>query len=209
MQYTPLLEPRTQIGVIQLKDNATSSYRYSTELHSFFKNPSIKGIVIKIDCPDGSPGTCQTIFHEIRQLKKEYPKPIVSLVENYCLAGGYLIASATDHIIAPECAIIGNINADFIKTEQYEAITSYNSKPEEEKTTLLALHNDAYQQIIRQIAAARKLSLTSITNWADGKIFTGHQAIHYGLVNEIGSMYTVIKYMKEKALIENEIEWVE
>jgi protease-4 len=80
---------------------------------------------------------------------------------------------------------------------------------EEEQTLLKNLHQDAYQQLTKLIAASRKLSLTTIANWAEGKIFTGHQALNLGLINEIGSMCTVRKIIKEKALIENEIEWVE
>ena len=119
-------------------------------------------------------------------------------MENSCTGGGYLIASACDYIIAPESALIGNIGPDFIKV-----------KHEENHTLLDAIHEDAYQQLTKQIAIARKLSLTTIANWADGKIFTGHQAVSLGLINEIGSMCTVIKIIKEKALIEGEIEWIE
>jgi protease IV len=198
-QYTPLLELRTHIGIVNIQETLSSSYRHTAELHAFFKNPQIKGIVIKIDCLGGAAGTSQTIFHEIRHLKKEFPKPVVALVENNCVAGGYLIASACDYIIAPESAIIGNIGPNFIKTE--------HSK--EDPALLTALHEDAYQQLTKQIAVARKLSLTTTANWADGKIFTGHQAISLGLINEIGSMCTVIKIIKEKALIEGEIEWIE
>ena len=198
-QYTPLLELEHTLALSIYNETLSCSYRHTAELHTFFKNPYIKGIVIKMDCSGGAAGTSQTIFHEIRHLKKEFPKPIVALVENNCVAGGYLIASACDYIIAPESAIIGNIGTDFIKTEHIK----------EDQASLKALHEDAYQQLTKQIAAARKLSLTTTANWAEGKIFTGHQAVSLGLINEIGSMCTVIKIIKEKALIEGEIEWIE
>lgn len=197
-QYTPLLELRTHIGIIHIQESLTNSYRSIAELHTFFKNPHIKGIIIKMDCLGGAAGTGQTIFHEIRHLKKEFPKPIIALIENNCLASGYLIASACDYIIAPESALIGNIGPDFITIDHIQ------NQPE-----LISLHEDAYQQLIKHIAIARKLSLTTADNWAHGKIFTGHQALNFGLINEIGSLCTAIKIIKEKALIEGEIEWIE
>lgn len=194
--YLPLLEPRTYIGVIHIQEAIENSYHVTATLHSFFKDSSIKAIVIKMDCSDGAVGTSQTIFHEIRQLKKEYPKPIITLVENKCTGGAYLVASACDYIIAPESAVIGNIGLS----------ESSDTPTIEEKTKNITA--DIYQQITKQVALARKLSLTTVSNWAEGKIFTGHQALNLGLINEIGSLCNVIKIIKEKALIEGEIEYL-
>lgn len=201
-QYISLLEPQTHIGVLHINKPLHSAHYLTGQLHSFFRDPIIKGIVIKIDCTDSAPGTSQTIFHDIRQLKKEYPKPIIALVENVCLSGTYLIASACDYIIAPESAIIGNIGQTF-------SAWSIKKAHEETNNSFDALENESYQQLTKQIALSRKLSLTTVHNWADGKVFTGTQAIALGLINEIGSLCTVIKTIKEKALIEGEIEWIE
>ena len=64
-----------------------------------------------MECPGGASGTSQTIFDELKALKKENPKPVVVLVENICASGGYNIACAADYIIAPGSAIIGSIGA--------------------------------------------------------------------------------------------------
>ena len=201
-QYSSLLEPQAQIGIISITQPLYSSYDLNEHLHSFFKDPNIQGIIIKINCADIAAGTSQTIFHDIRQLKKEYPKPIIALIENLCLTGAYLIASSCDYIIAPESAIIGNIGPSFcnwsIKNVCPETSLSHET-----------IEHESYQQLTKQIALSRKLSLTTIHNWADGKIFTGTQAVTLGLINEIGSLCTVIKTIKEKALIEGEIEWIE
>jgi protease IV len=199
--YAPFLEPRTQIGILTIKNPLNNSYYATTQLNSFFKNPYIKGIVIKIDCMESSAGTSQAIFHEIQSLKKEYPKPIISVVENVCISGSYLIASACDYIIAPESALIGGIGS--------YCNTSSLQKMIEEKEYTNILHDDTYQQSIKQVATARKLSLATSTQWADGKIFTGHQAKSLGLVSATGSLYTAMTFLKEKALIEGEIELIE
>lgn len=201
-QYSTILEPQTHIGVLQITKPLHSAHCFTEQLHSFFKDPAIKGILVKIDCISCAPGTSQTIFHDIRQLKKEYPKPIIALIENMCLSGTYLIASACDYIIAPESALIGNIGQTF-------NAWSVKKATEEVSNSFETIENESYQQMTKQIALSRKLSLTTVHNWADGKIFTGTQAIALGLINEIGSLCTVMKIIKEKALIEGEIRWIE
>lgn len=199
-QYINLLEPQTPIGVISITQPLHNNDHATKELHTFFKDPSIKGVIIKINCAEITSGSSQSLFHDIRCLKKQYPKPIIALVENMCLSGAYLIASACDSIVAPESALIGNIGQTF------SALTIQQAIPENNAPNL---EHEAYQQLIKQIALSRKLSLTTVANWADGKTFTGTQAIALGLINEIGSLCTVIKIIKEKALIEGEIKWVE
>ncbi len=201
-QYTLLLEPRTQIGVININQQLHCSHPIIDQLYSFFKDSTIKGILIKLDCADAAAGSCQSIFYDIKQLKKEYPKPIIALVENVCVSGAYLVASACDYIIAPESALIGNIGPSF-------NAWSLQKINEEKNDNLQTIETESYQQLTKQIALARKLSLTTTANWAEGKIFTGTQALALGLINEIGSSSTVTRVIKEKALIENEIEWIE
>lgn len=200
-QYIPLLEPKANIAVIHLPQQLHDSSYVLEQLHAFFKDPHIKGMVIKIDCAESAAGTSQIIFRDIRQLKKEYPKPIIVLIENICIAGSYLIASACDYIIAPESAIIGNIGTSFNK------ITLQKIK-DEKNNNIQNIENDSYQQLIKQIASGRKLSLTTTANWAEGKLFTATQALALGLINEIGSLCTIEKVIKEKALIEGEIELI-
>lgn len=195
--YINLLEPRTSIGMVTIKGAISDSSPYIKQFHSLFKNPYIKGIVISVDCYDCTAGTSEAIFYELQELKKEFPKPLITLIENECLSGAYLIASTSDYIIAPEISLVG-------------AIGSYTTPPHIQE---LCNANDAtrieiYQQTTKHIATARKLSLATVSNWADGKIFTGKQALKLGLINFTGSMHTVVTLLKEKALIDGEIEWI-
>src|SRR5579863_7966094 len=142
-QYIHLLEPQTPVGVISINEPLHNAYVPTKDLHAFFKDPNIKGIVIKINCAETSSGTSQSLFHDIRCLKKQYPKPIIALVENICLSGTYLIASACDYIIAPESALIGNIGQSF-STQIIQQANAENSSD--------SLEHEAYQQLTKQIA---------------------------------------------------------
>jgi len=215
LQYNYFLEPYTYIAILPIKGSLSDSSVYSKNLRSFFKDPLIKGIVLKIDCFESAAGTSQIIFNEIQHYKKEYPKPVITLVENVCVAGGYLIASASDYIIAPETAIIGGIGR-YTYAEQLTHFLSHfavnyciKKNSQEQNIHNNVLYNETYQHFIKQVATTRKLSLATVSNWANEKIFTGKQAYSLGLVNALGSMHTVISFLKEKALIDGEIEWIE
>ncbi len=195
--YLPLLEPRTLIGIITMKSSITDSSPYLQQLYSLFKNPSIKGIIIEMDSSNAAAGTSHVLFYEIQALKKQYPKPIITLVENECLFGAYLIASAGDYIIAPESALIGGIGTHVLPERLQTLCNNCNT-----------VHNELYQHWTKLISITKKLSLATVSNWADEKIFTGKQALAIGLINEIGSIDKAIALLKDKALIEGEIEWV-
>lgn len=196
----PLLEPKTNIAVLILPDHLYNSC-IITQLSNLFKNPFIHGIVLKADCSDSALGASQSIFHDIKQLKKEYPKPLIALIENICVSGAYLVASTCDYIIATESAIIGGIGPSCNAWALQKMHT-------EKDDIIRAMEIESYQQLTKHIALNRKLSLNTTQNWAEEKIFTGNQALSLGLINETGSLFTAIKVMKEKALIENDIELI-
>ena len=73
---------------------------------------------------------------------------------------------------------------------------------------LQSLLDDTYAQFTADVARMRKLPLASAANWANGKVFTGSQALKLGLIDELGTATNAIKAIKEKAFIENDIKWV-
>lgn len=227
-QYSHYIEPKTQVGIIEIKGLLTDSSSYIKQLHTFFKNTEIKAILLKMDCHGSASGTGQAIANELQQLKNEYHKPVVILVENVCASGGYWIASSADYIVAPTTALIGSIGSKFSYTFQLrDFIENYKVKyislkagayktaadpfvdmTPAEQAMLQSVLDDTYHQFTHSIAQARKLSLNKVNEWADGKIFTGHQALKLGLIDEVGSVHNAIKVIKDKALIEGDIEWI-
>lgn len=226
-QYERYVEPRAHVGLLPIYGTLQDSSWYVQQLTRLFKDTDIKAIVLRIDSSSSVPGTEELIYREIKYLKKEYSKPIVALVENVCISGAYLIASATDYIIAPGMSLIGNIGAssayifqlkDYV--EQWEHADSSNDEARaitndnvvdisaENNGVLYDVQNDAYQQSIEEVANARKLSIAKSTEWAEGKIFTGRQALALGLIDEIGSESSLLAIIKKKALIDDDIEWI-
>lgn len=226
--YQAYIEPKTQVGVITFKGLLTDSSYYIKHINSFFKNSEIKAILLKIECPGSATATAQAIHHEILMLKKEHPKHVEVLVENVCASGGYYIASAADHITAPGTAMIGSIGTympylfqlkDFIEQFKihYEPIKAgtYKSAGDpfvpmtaQERELLQGMAQDMYQQFLDDVANNRGISLADTQKWGEGKVFSGRQAHKLGLIDTLGSLHTATASIKEKALIEGEIEWV-
>lgn len=228
-QYRHFIEQPTKVAVLPIRGIIYDSTNLVKMIRKIFEDKDIKAILIRMECPGGASGTSQTIFDEIKALKQENPKPIVVLVENICASGGYNIALAADYIVAPGSAIIGSIGAtlpylfnvkEFLEQYKvkYTPITAGTYKnagnpfveiTPEEKTMLQAVTDDSYDQFIKDVSESRKLSLATVKDWADGKIFTGRQAQKIGLIDEVGSLETAIKALKQKAMFEGKIEWVQ
>lgn len=229
-QYERMLVPKANIGVIKISGVLTNADYYNKYLNKFFKDPEIKAILIKMDCPGGASGTAQSIYQEIVSLKAKYNKPIVTLVENVCASGGYYIACATDSIIVCPSSIIGSIGTSFQFLFQlkefmenykikYKSLTAGKYKsttdpfvditPDQEAMLKDVLQN-SYEQFVQDVSKNRKLTLATKDSWAEGKIFTGTQALKLGLVDIIGSPYAAIQVLRDRALIEekDEIVWV-
>lgn len=226
--YAVNVEVREHVGVIEIKGVLYDSNKYQGQLHTFFKDPNIKAILIKMECPGSAAGTGQAIYQEIRALKQQYPKPILTLVENMCASGGYYIASATDWIIAPGSAMVGSIGTAFpymfqlkefldqykvktvgLKAGAYKTMTDpLKDMSQPERELLQSVLDDAYDQFAEDIANARKLDPKDRPVWGEGKIFTGRQAEKLKLIDQLGSSSQALAWIKEKAMIEGDIVWV-
>lgn len=223
------IENRDYVGVIIIKDTISNGTKYSRHIKEFFEDNSIKAIVLKIDSPGGFAGSTQAIFEEIKYHKKKNNKPVITFIENICASGGYYIAATSDHIIATPSAYIGsigaymaypelkdfinyyNINYKIVQAGKYKTIGNpfANSATEDQNKLLQQLTDDTYEQFISDVASSRpKLDLAKSKDWADGKIFTGRQALKLGLVDSLGGFSNLIDIVKKEAAIENEIEWV-
>lgn len=227
-QYTYMLTPHTRIGVVTIKGTLSSATRYIEQLREFFKDTSIKAILLQMESGGGAAGTSQALFNEIKALKQIHMKPVIAFAENLCGSGAYYVACAADSIIATPSAFVGSIGVyiphpelkDFleeykvkysvIKTGTYKAAGNpLMEDTPEQRAMFQSLTDDTYQQFTKDVAQNReKLSLKKVDIWGNGRIFTGNQAFALGLVDKIGSQTVVEQELREKAPIEGEIEWV-
>jgi protease-4 len=227
-QYFAFLSPRTKIAEITINSMIDSSEPYTQYLQTYFEDHEVKALLLKIESPGGTPGSCQSIFNEIQYLKKKFPKPIIVLTENMCASGAYYIACAADSIIASPACLIGSIGARFttffdakkllqqcniephtITSGTYKgAMNPFESLTPEQKEMLQSVSNNTYEQFAHDVAIARKLSFAQKETWADGKLFTGQQALKLGLIDKLGSYSIALEKIHAVAPIEGEIQWI-
>jgi len=173
-------------------------------------------LLLRIDSPGGTVGDSQEIHSALTQLKKT--TKIVASFGNIAASGGVYIGMGADHIMANPGTITGSIGVilrgnnlerlldkvgvsfKVIKSGPYKDILAFDRElTPAEKAILQELIDVSYNQFVTTIAEARNLSEETVKSFADGRIFTGEQAQHLGIVDRLGSEYTAQQWAAELA----------
>src|SRR5215510_549555 len=87
-----------------------SAERVMAALQAAFKDKNTQGVVVRCNSPGGSPVQAQTIYDEMRRLRKQYPDiPLYAVVEDVCASGGYFVAVGADRIYVSKASVVGSI----------------------------------------------------------------------------------------------------
>ncbi len=192
-------------------------------LERAFKAPQIKGIVLRMNTPGGSPVQSGEVYDAIMRLRKAYPaKPIYAVVEDICASGGYYIAAATDKIYANQASLVGSIGVrmdgfGFVDAMnklgiQSRLLTSGANKamldpftPENPTQVqyMQTLLDQVHQQFIDAVKQGRGNRLADDPNLFSGLIYTGAQAQKNGLIDGLSTVRSVIR---DQMHLEHEID---
>jgi protease-4 len=170
------------------------------------EDPSIKAVVLRIDSPGGGVVASQEIYNAVRNAKKEGKKVVASL-GTVAASGGYYVAAAADRIVANPGTLTGSIGVKMefasverlldkigvkgmvVKAGEYKDVGSpLRDMTEEEKRLLQGVIDDVHEQFIEAVAGGRGLTQADVKAVADGRIFTGRQALSLKLVDELGDL---------------------
>ncbi|MGZ9676776.1 signal peptide peptidase SppA [Flavobacterium sp. GNP001] len=168
-------------------------------------NKDVKAIVLRIDSPGGSALTSDLIWREIELTKKV--KPIVVSMGNFAASGGYYIACNANTIFAEESTITGSIgvfgvlpnfttlatkigiNTEQVKTHSNAADYSpFVPLDENFKAVTLEGVEHIYKTFVTRVAQGRKMSFAQVDSIAQGRVWTGAEALKIGLVDKIGGL---------------------
>jgi protease-4 len=186
---------------------------------------AVKGVILSIDSPGGTTAGGEAIFDAVRLLAAE--KPVVAQVGTLAASAGYMIASASDHIVARKSSIIGSIGVlvqfpDFtglmdkvgvklegVKSTPLKAEPSpFNPTTEEERAMMRALIMDSYDWFVGLVDERRPLDRAQVLALADGSVFTGRQALERKLVDSLGGEREAIAWLAGKG-VDGELDVVE
>ena len=182
------------------------------------KNENIKAIVLRIDSPGGNALTSDLIWREIELTKKV--KPVVVSMGNYAASGGYYLACNANKIFAEANTITGSIGVfgtlpNFSKlidkvgihvaqVNTHENAADYSVfKPLDEKFRIVTQESveRIYNTFINRVAAGRKMTFAQVDSIAQGRVWSGSEAVKVGLVDEIGGMDAALKEAAKLAKI--------
>jgi len=186
-------------------------------LREIRQDDEIKAVVLRVNSPGGSVSASEAIARELVLLNKD--KALVVSMGSLAASGGYWISAHSDRIFAEPTTITGSIGVfgmflnfqgllndklgltfDTVKTGKFaDAVTATRPKTPEE----LAIFQDSvdwvYDQFLTKVAKGRKLDRTVVAEIAQGRVWSGTEALRLGLVDELGGLDAAIKYAGAKA----------
>lgn len=206
-----------RVAVLKLTGVILDPHPLVNKIEKLRKSKNVVALVLRVDSPGGSVGASQEIYRALERFR-ESGKPVVISMGNIAASGGYYVSSVGTYIYANAGTITGSIGviiqhityrellnklgikATSIKTGKFkDTLSPFKELSEEEKKYLQELVNNALEQFIQAILKYRKdkISEEKLRSIADGRVFTGEEALRLGLVDGIGSLYDAIEKAKE------------
>ncbi|MDE0010171.1 MAG: signal peptide peptidase SppA [Candidatus Poribacteria bacterium] len=208
-----------KVAVVDITGIITKSDETIKLIHAYRDDSSIKAIVLRINSPGGSVAPVQEIYSELQKIDK----PIVASMGGTAASGGYYVACAADTIMANPGTLTGSIGVimqftrlkglydkiglehQVIKSGEFKDTGSpFRELTEKEQAVLQATVDDVYNQFVDTIFEARKslLSRSEILELADGRIFSGQQALDSKLLDQLGNLPEAIEVAGKLANID-------
>ncbi len=218
---------RPKVAVVTLSGTILSSRSIVSALQTLAGNKSVKAIVLRVDSPGGGVAASQEIFEEVKSIR-DTVKPIVVSMGSIAASGGYYVSCGATRIVANPGTITGSIGViamfpnyaklmdklglqmDVIKSGKYKDSGSpFRKMTEADKKYFYGVVENSYDQFLHVVAKQRKLPVDKLKKFADGRVFTGEQALKLGLVDTLGSLEDAISIAAKLGGIEGKPDVVE
>jgi protease-4 len=191
--------------------------KFAREIRRLREDSSVKAIVLRVNSPGGSATASETIQRELRLARKV--KPVIVSMGSYAASGGYWISTYGDRIFAEPTTITGSIGVfgilpniqklandhgvtfDSVKTGKFAdgLLTIARPRTDEEVAVFQRSVDWMYGQFVAKVAEGRKLPITRVEEIAQGRVWSGTEALKIGLVDETGGLDAAIRYAGRQA----------
>jgi protease IV len=216
-----LLGGGDRVAVVRLEGMVTDPQPVVDALERFGKEPKVRAIVLRIETPGGAVGPTQEIFRAVRIWNQK--KRVVASLGSIATSGGYYVACGAERIIANPGTITGSIGVvvhlanlekllgkvgiegEVIKSGAHKDMGSpHRSLTVAERELMQGVVDDVHDQFVQDVAEGRNLTKEAIRALADGRIFSGKQALQLGLVDELGGLREAVRAAADMAGIVGE-----
>lgn len=201
------------IAVVHLDGVILDTSALEAKLKSLDENKRIKGVIIEINSPGGAIAPTQKLYLRILKMKK----PVYAVMDSIAASGGYYTAVACDKIYALDSTITGSIGVIMeysniegllnkigirsvvIKSGKMKDVPSpTRTLTKDEQAYLQANINDYFEQFLRDVLKRRPIDEKQLRSLADGRIFSGRQAVKLKLIDKIGTQDEAVDDMEKE-----------
>lgn len=192
-----------RIGVVEVKGFIADASNAVEGLKKFEKDPEVKAVVVRVNTPGGVVAPSQEIHDMVKRVAAV--KPVVASFGPVAASGGYYLAAPATKIIASPGTVTGSIGV-ILQFSQYTALmdklglrfeavksgafkdtgSPFRDMRPEERALMQGVVNDIFDQFVTAVSEGRKLKKEKVLELADGRIYTGRQALSVGLVDQLG-----------------------
>jgi protease-4 len=200
-----------KIGVIDLDGVILDSTTFNAQLKKFADDDSIKAIIIHVNSPGGGVAASEEIYRAVKRVRDEKKKRIVASISTVGASGAYYVSSATNKIFADSGSVVGSIGVIAEWVNYGDLMRWVKLKPEvltvgkfkdtgdpsremtpEERAYMQSLIDNMYGQFVSAVADGRHAKVEDIKAIADGRVWTGEQALPLHLIDAVGDYQAAV-----------------
>jgi protease IV len=201
-----------RIGVVDLDGVILSPQPVVGQLKKFADDSSIKAIIIHVNSPGGGVAASEEIYREVKRIREEKKKHVVVSIESVGASGAYYIASASNKIYADQGSIVGSIGViaewvnygDLLKWAKLKSVVIKTGEFKDtgnpardltpaEQAYMQSLIDNMFGQFIQAVADGRGMKFDDVKAIANGKVWTGKEALSMKLVDDVGDFEAAVK----------------
>ncbi|MFZ0198536.1 MAG: signal peptide peptidase SppA [Candidatus Sulfotelmatobacter sp.] len=201
-----------RIGVVDLDGVILSPEPVVTQLKKFDDDSSIKAIILHVNSPGGGVAASEEIYREVKRIHDEKKKRIVVSIETVGASGAYYVSSASNKIYADNGSIVGSIGViaewvnygDLLKWAKLKSVVFKTGEFKDtgnptrdltpaEQAYMQSLIDNMFGQFVQAVADGRGMKFDDVKAIANGKVWTGEQALSMKLIDNVGDFQAVVK----------------
>ncbi|MFZ0949212.1 MAG: signal peptide peptidase SppA [Candidatus Sulfotelmatobacter sp.] len=201
-----------RIGVVDLDGVILSPEPVVGQLKKFNDDSSIKAIILHVNSPGGGVAASEEIYREVKRIHDEKKKRIVVSIETVGASGAYYVSSASNKIYADNGSIVGSIGViaewvnygDLLKWAKLKSIVFKTGEFKDtgnptrdltpaEQAYMQSLIDNMFGQFVQAVADGRGMKFDDVKAIANGKVWTGEQALSMKLIDNVGDFEAVVK----------------
>lgn len=214
---------RSYIAQITVEGIISDDEERNEILDKILDDTNAKALLVKLDSPGGTTVGGEELKLKLAEIAKK--KPVVGVMRTLCASACYMASLGTDHVIARESTLTGSIGvllqsvevsrlADklgvtpiTITSGKYKDVPSLTAPfTDEERAVVKQVVDDAYEQFVEMIAQRRPLSREQVLQLADGRVYTGRQAVPLKLIDGIGGEKEAINWLAKEKKIDPKLD---